>query len=158
MLLELAPYCDKLTDITAIDKWALAAWREQWRPAMPHGKPWTDWNWQAEADGWQKRHVDRFEVAIWSNDQLCGMAIGKPSAARNNLSIYLLQGHPLANHALKGALLGVILDIAEAYGTALNCRELRLVKPLGGALPLYQKAGFRLEKPKSVAPYCVRSI
>jgi hypothetical protein len=158
MLSELSPFIgESLTDITDIDAKALTCWERQWRPNMPSGKSWSDWNWPEDSLRWEK-HIDRLSIAVWSGEQLCGLALGKPSQARNNLSIYLLQGSPVESHALKGKVLPIVIDVASAYGTALGCRELRLVKPLSGMVGKYQDLGFQLEKDHRSAPYCVRSL
>lgn len=158
MLLELAPYLYVPLDLTGIDQRALDAWEAQWVPAASPGQPWSTWNWKTEAKNWYKC-IDRFEVAIWSEGCLCGLAIGKPSDRRNNLSVYLMQGCPIEDHPLKGKILGIVLDVAEAYGTALSCRELRLVQPLRGMLPYYRKLDFRLVRcGKNALPYCVREL
>ena len=158
ILTQLTPVIgESLTDITDINSKALECWEKQWLSFIPSGRSWSDWNWRDDVAEW-KRHIDRFEVAIWSGRQLCGLALGKPSQARNNLSVYLLQGSSVENHPLKGKVLAIVIDAAGAYGTALGCRELRLVKPLSGMVGKYQDLGFRLVKEHRSAPYCVRSL
>lgn len=158
MLASLAPFLDApLTDLTDIDEAALECWEQQWLSAIPRGEPWSGWDWRDESRGW-RRHLDRFEVAIWSGEQLCGLAIGKPSERRQNLSIYVAQGSPVRDHPLKGQIMPIVLDVAGAYGTALSCRELRLVNPLAGPLRRYEALGFALENPKGAPPYCVRPL
>lgn len=158
ILAEICPYIGpSLTDLTEINWSAIRAWESQWRPSMPQGKIWSDWDWRTDTRAW-KRHVDCFEVAVWSGNQLCGLGVGKPSANRNNMSVYLLQGSPVANHPLSGKILAIVLDVAAAYGTALGCRELRLVRPLSGMVGKYQSLGFRLVSSSGSAPYCVRRL
>ncbi|MFM2044959.1 MAG: hypothetical protein RLY86_3535 [Pseudomonadota bacterium] len=158
VLERIAPYYPGLlTDIRDIDDAALSCWRREWLPCTPPDRAWSDWDWSREVRAW-RRHVDCFEVAIWSDNHLCGMALGKPSDARNNMSVYLLQGSPVPNHPLSGQVLPIILESAASYGYALGCRELRLVKPLDGPMSRYQSMGFRLVNARSSAPYCVRSI
>lgn len=155
---RLVPFCaGQLTDIRDIDEAALTSWRQQWLPVIQSGLPWSGWDWAREVSAWRK-HVDCFEVAVWSGDQLCGMALGKPSDGRNNISVYLLQGSPLRPHPLMGRVLPIILESAAAYGYALGCREMRLIKPLADALPRYQAMGFRLVNSRRSSPYCVRPL
>src|SRR3546814_18427447 len=94
MLLQFASFTEGVTDISPINGKTLSAWERQWLPVMPPNEQWSHWDWRREAGNWRK-HIDRFEVAIWSNHQLCGLAVGKPSQRRNNLSIYMLQGSPV---------------------------------------------------------------
>jgi hypothetical protein len=157
-LAAIAPFIGApLTDISSINSKALRAWREQWLPAMPEGKEWSDWDWAAQLGNWTK-HIDRFEIAVWSGETLCGLAIGKPSQKRQALSIYALQGSPIENHPLKGKILAICIDAALAYGTALGCQELRLVKPVGGIIGRYGRLGFTLVRPYNAAPYCTRMV
>ena len=145
--------------LTEINETALLAWEQQWLPDL--GKvegEWRAWNWREQMRHWRRRHVDRFEVAIWSDEELCGLAVGKPSDRRNNLSIYLLQASPRPDRALKGFVLPIAVETAAAYGTRCRCRELRLVNPLEGVVQRYLDLGFTLEVGTSAAPYCVRPI
>jgi hypothetical protein len=146
-----------LTALTAIDDRALECWERQWQSAKAPGLEWSDWDWRAVTSVWWK-HIDRFEVAIWSDDHLCGLGIGKPSQRRNNLSVYMLEGSPIVDHPLKGHILLTVLETAQAYGTALECKELRLVKPLQGMIGRYEKLGFQLETPYKATAYCRRNI
>ena len=114
-----------LTDLTDINRHSLRAWEQQWLPAMPAGKEWSDWDWSRGMARWRKC-ADRFEVAVWSGNQLCGLAVGKPSAGRGNLSLHAIQGSPIENHPLKGKILPIVIDTAGAYGTALQCKEYAL--------------------------------
>jgi hypothetical protein len=158
VLLDVARFLDKpLTDLTGITHHAVASWEQQWLPGMPQGLPWSDWDWKAEISNWSRQH-DRFELAIWSGSSLCGLAIGKPSGSRENLSIYAMQGCPDATHPLKGRILTIVIEVAEAYGTALKCKELRFVSPLAGAISRYAARGFRLETPRNAPSYCVRPL
>jgi hypothetical protein len=158
MLVELAPFTDgPLTNLTGIDRRALHCWEQEWRPATRQDQPWSEWDWRAGVQRWT-RCIDRFEVAIWSGEQLCGLAIGKPSDRRQNLSIYAVQGSPVENHPLRGKVLPIVIDVAGAYGTALGCKELRFVNPLPGMIRVYERLGFELETRTVVAPYCVRPL
>lgn len=157
------------TVLTEISDEALDAWELQWSPKR--SEPIGGWNWRNVCDHFRRRHKKRFEVAIWAREKnpcdpnsnpamtLCGLAIGKPSDRHNNLSVYVLESSPVRGHPLGGKILVIALDTAKAHALALNCKELRLIKPLSSMMPKYEALGFKLQNSnKRIAPYCVREV
>ncbi len=61
-------------------------------------------------------HPEKFEVAVWKGDELCGIAIGRHEEAAENdyVSIRVAEGSPVPNHALKGHILRIV-DTAACY-------------------------------------------
>jgi hypothetical protein len=146
--------------LSRIDDATLQGWNEQWRPHMPQGQAWSDWDWREEMSCWRGRKVRRrFDAAIWSGQRrLCGLVVGLPSRRRSNLTIRALQGCPLADHPLKGNILAIVDELADMYGTALGCRELRFWKPLQGMVPTYQRMDYELVLRKGIPLYCRRPL
>jgi len=140
---------------TTIDAWALHAWETQWRPRFRGGD--GEWDWRRERFGYQNWPA-RFDVAVWSGEDLCGLGIGKPSKASTFLAVNLLEGSPVSDHPLKGAIRFCVVEAAIAYAELLECRELRLMRPLPGAVPLYVDMGFSLAPPLDRPPYCFLRI
>ena len=156
-LSRIAAILPDLTDLTFIDETALTEWQQQWLPAMPPGHPWSDWDWGAEMQRWAgQRH--RLDLAIWSREHLCGLAIGRSSPRKQNFSFRVLQGSPIDQHPLKGQILPILIEIGTMYGTALDCRQLRFLQPLPGMIPVYERMGFRLARTSGGVHYCVRSL
>jgi hypothetical protein len=157
-LVQIASFIDApLTDLTLIDGTALRAWREIWVPTMPEGEEWSDWDWEVEMNNW-KGEMARFELAIWSDDQLCGLAVGKPSRRRQCLGIHGLQGSPVEYHPLKSKIMLIVIEAAEKYAAALGCLELRFMNPLAGMVSQYEKHGFLLAKESKSVAYCYRQL
>ena len=138
-----------LIRLTEIDETALFAWR-QWirRDDRPGG-----WDWRA-AHRSVRSHLNRFEVAIWSGYVLCGLAIGKASRGDSHLAIRLLEGNPAPAHPLKGKVAICALEAADRFARVLQKRQLRLIDPLPGALPTYQRLGFTVAPGNPRPPYC----
>lgn len=111
--------------LQTIDAVALKEWETRWLPNLRGPVAGHDWNWRQERAGYD-RSQDRFEVAVWSAGELCGLGIGKPSNSYSCLAVNLLQGSPVLNHPLKGAIRHIIVDAAIAYAEALKIKELRL--------------------------------
>jgi hypothetical protein len=147
-----------LTDLTWINDRALDAWERQWVPQLPAGKEWSDWDWRGVAASRSPKLRRRFDVAVWSDDHLCGLAYGVPSLRRQNLTIRALQGSPVANHPLRGKILAIVHELAAMYGTALGCQELRFSKPLPGMIPYYEGLGFKLARPQKGVIHCARPL
>ncbi len=135
-----------------IDDAALAAWTEQWRPAHQPGSP-GGWDWARERRAWQGV-IGRFEAALWHGPVLCGLALGKPSDGPSHLAVRLLEGNPVPAHPLRREVARSLLVAAEEYARALGKRELRLIQPLPGALPIYRALGFALAPTRARPPYC----
>ena len=152
-----------LSAITRIDDDALEAWRQQWLPAidaakdMPGWSDWSDWDWGKEMQR-SSLGPKRFDMAIWSGGQLCGLALGRTSPKRNNFSVYVMQSVPVVDHPLKGHIIPIVIDISTSYGTALQCRELRFLKPLTGMIPVYERFRFELVRTSQHVQYCRRSL
>jgi hypothetical protein len=140
--------------LTSIDDMALEAWEEQW---AGHPDRRFDWDWRSERRAWDS-NLSRFEVAVWSDDHLCGLAIGKISKGREHLAIYILEGSPDNDHPLKQRVRHCVVEAAEAYAVTTGCKRLYLLNPLEGALQLYLQMGFSLAKTKAKVVACVKEL
>jgi hypothetical protein len=140
--------------LSSINKAALQAWQNHWMPrsTRPGG-----WNWREQRSRLAST-VSRFDVAIWSGEVLCGLAIGKPSKGPSHLTIQLLEGNPAETHPLKGSVAECAVEAGISYARLLEKAQLRLLRPLPGALPTYRRLGFKLEPESLKAPYCYLEI
>lgn len=156
LLTQILPAVDPHAVLCApIDGDALNAWTQQWRPHHRVSQP-GGWRWPEQCQAFRNVY-NRFELALWHGDSLCGLAIGRPSRGRQALSVHLLEGCP-APHPLKGAVRFCIMEAAQAYAEELECRELRLIRPLPDVLPYYERMGFTLAKGMTRRPYCARLV
>lgn len=140
--------------LTQINEDALEAFEEHWL-YHPHRR--VEWDWREQVESWENR-PSHFEVAIWCNSYLSGLAIGKVSDGKLVLSIYLLEGSPVNTHPLKGLVRFCVVEAAEAYGTILGCDELHLRQPVDGALPLYFDMGFSLATNQANIVVCAKEL
>lgn len=109
-----------------IDQNVLDTWRMYW---SGHSQRLNDWDW-VEYQRHYRNSPSRFELAVWSSSQLCGMALGKPSSGRENLSVVILEGSPNRLHPLKGIMRHFLIETAQFYAVTLQCRYLYLLDPL----------------------------
>lgn len=152
LLTATAPQCvGAAVRLTAIDAVALDAWWQTWLPNYHGGA--GGWNWATERAGYQT-DPRRFDLAIWGNDKLCGLALGKPNKGKTILNVNLMEGNPVSNHPLKGAIRHCVIDAAVRYADILNAMEVRLREPLKGVIPLYEDMGFSLDGLAENPPYC----
>ena len=114
------------------------------------------WPWPPMVAEWRQDHPNRFELAIWKDGVLCGLALGRPSAGPSHLSLYYMEGNPDPGHPLRDRVTAVTLAALSAYCVVLGKRELRLVESLPELVSFYCSPPFSFElvTPKREAPYC----
>jgi hypothetical protein len=136
-----------------IDATALAAWAA-WQARR------VAWPWPEMVADWRRGHPDRFEVAVWSNDVLCALALGRPAPKAAHMSLHYLEGSPDPGNPLRRKVAATVITALRAYAIVLGKEELRLVEPLAQLVPFYcsPAMGFELVSLRGAAPYCRRSI
>jgi hypothetical protein len=83
-------------ELRAIDRSALVAAGE-----------WSDrrvvWPWDVMAAHWRRNHPDRFELAVWRDSVLCGLALGHPAPAAAHVSLRYIERNPSSANPLRVA-------------------------------------------------------
>jgi hypothetical protein len=117
------------------------------------------WKWNDLASYWRRGRPERFEVAVWNNGVLCGLALGHPSKGPSHLGLHFIEGgNP--NHPLRGELALIVIAAMRSYAVILGKQELRLIDPLPEVIPFYcsPEVGFELVRPDGDRPYCRRRL
>lgn len=134
---------------TAIDDDALRSWyasKDRW-----------EFPWDEIAEHFRRNDPDRFEIAIWTADELCGLAIGRPSKGDDNVTLHFLERR--SDHAaLKGWIAQIATDAAESYGKLLGKQWVKLKDPRPGAIPHYRALRFALAETSGKTTYYARKI
>jgi hypothetical protein len=143
-----------------IDGYALETRRRTW--TFPHWSGSGGWNWDALVRPVLRR-PSGFPLAVWSGDQLLGLAIGRASKRRasgrhHTLSIHYVETHPDPFHPLRSHILSIVFEAAEQYGDALGAERLRLVAPIPALMPLYLGTRFGIAGRYGHALYLERAI
>jgi hypothetical protein len=130
--------------LTDIDGYALEIRRRTW--TFPHWSGSGGWDWDVLARPVLRR-PSGFPIAVWSGDQLVGLAVGRTSKRRasgrhHTLSIHYVETHPDPRHPLRSHILEIVFEAAEQYGRALGAERLRLVAPLPALMALYLRGHF----------------
>ncbi|HEY0036959.1 MAG TPA: hypothetical protein VGB66_09755 [Longimicrobium sp.] len=146
--------------LTDIDGYALETRRLTW--TFPHWSGSGGWDWDALVRPVLRR-PSGLPLAVWSGDQLLGLAIGRASKRRawgrhHTLSIHFVETHPDPRHPLRSHILEIVFEAAEQYGRALGAERLRLVAPLPALMPLYLRTRFEIAGRHGHALYLERAI
>lgn len=146
--------------LTDIDARALDVWARTWAGAHPLG--YGGWDWAALVARVCSR-PSAFQVAVWSGDNLCGLAVGRiskrrASGRRHTVSLHYLEASPNRDHPLRGRIAPLVITAAEAYGRELGAWRIRLVDPLPGVFRLYERLGFRIARPITTPLYFEKRI
>lgn len=109
--------------------------------ALTAAKPWRE----AQRIGWEWRSVlmlttNRFDLAVWHDGMLCGLAYGPATADR--IAIAYLQGNPDPTHPLKGYVIDIAVAALEAQALAADAAEMRLPRQLPELVRVYGERGY----------------
>lgn len=106
------------------------------------------WDWRTARDSYRRNHVERIELAIWHEEQLCGLMLGKASRGRLVVKINFLQGGG-SDSPLKGYVLPIATRCAELYAAALNAEWVGVQDPLDSdeLIEYYRTIGFVEDDP-----------
>jgi hypothetical protein len=134
----------KLT-VTRISENAIDFIDEIWAPHPARPAPW-DWK-GVLLRTLRTSHPRRFEVALWADKVLCGVAIGRLSQAKEWVSVTFVEGNPDSGHPLKGKVLAASLLGARLYAALMERADgsspaVRVLNPLTQVLPHYHRAGY----------------
>lgn len=102
-------------------------------------------------------------VAIWSGERLCGLGVGRTSrrrafGVRHTVSVHFIESAHDRDHPLRHAVATLVIAAAESYGRLLGATRIRLIEPLSGVIPLYERLGFVVAWKAGQPVYCDRRI
>ena len=120
-----------------------------------------------EAEGWNFRwrrivgqtrpYLRRFEVAVWKDGRLLGLAVGRASRGPDNVTIHYLErsraDNPLATHFAM-----IALDATDNYAKIISRQRVKLKNPAPGVIKKYQALGFSLAETYRGATYYERRV
>lgn len=146
--------------LTETDEVTITAWRAQWRGSHPSG--YGNWDWERFLRrAW--RRPSAFHVAVWSEDRLCGLGVGRlskrrPAGLRHTLSLHFMESAHDHQHPLRHAVAALVIAAADAYGRLAGASRLRLIQPLPGVVHYYEAFGFEVAREAGQSVYCERRI
>jgi hypothetical protein len=101
--------------------------------------PHFSWN---EVVGWKAREPLALDIAIWFDEELCGLCFANPNNSRRRIRIVRLEGRPREVHPLKNRIAPLAILVIEQYAQMIGGRFIEVQEPLEGAISIYQQLGF----------------
>jgi hypothetical protein len=91
---------------------------------------------------WKAREPLALDIAIWFDDELCGLCFANPNKSRLRIRIVRLEGRPKEAHPLKKRIATLAMIAIEHYAQIIGSRLLEVQEPQKGAVSIYQELGF----------------
>lgn len=102
---------------------------------------------------WKRKDAKGLDLAIWYEQNLCGLCYATPRRSAICLKIVLLQGDPDKLHPLRGLIAPVALLAAEFYARMLECREIEIQDPDPNVVFYYRELGFDFDQTNRLVIY-----
>ncbi|WP_445355699.1 hypothetical protein ACJJI5_05025 [Microbulbifer sp. EKSA008] len=121
----------------------------------------TNFDWETDTRIYRKMYPKRFELAIWYQNRLESLSLGRPSFKGTRLRLELIER--VAGYSmLKGRSFAITELALIAYANLLGADEIRIMQPINAAV-----RDFYVQKGYSYVPstgarhfpdYCVKKI
>jgi hypothetical protein len=141
-----------------LNRAAIREFRKTWLPLYDHPRRDGQWEWENEILPRFAKDPDAFRLAIWSDSQLCGLALGTVTNNLKGVIVNFIAGSPDPNHPLRGSILSAAIAAAEEYARGLGASRLYLADPATGLLASFKSLGFKVAKGRDGTAYCVREV
>lgn len=96
----------------------------------------VDWPWMGGYRNYSYSYPKRFELAIWYNDLLCSLSLGRPSYMGSRLRLEFIESRP-EEHPLRGRVTPIVVSVAEVYAVLIGASQLRIIDPVDRRLIEY---------------------
>lgn len=122
----------KLIDATALaqsQRWSVSSRRK------------VDWDWVEGYNAFKFRYPKRFEMALWHNDVLASLSLGRPTYQGTKLRLDFIEGNPEKPGGVR--VFEPTFLAMVGYAQALGASELRIMNPINGDVRrYYERFGF----------------
>ncbi len=129
--------------IREIDHLALES-QTQWCHAEGQG---IGWDWYEIMMLYRRDEVDRVDMAIWADEILTGLALGKVSAGKLVVRVNFLEANGDKAHPLKGLVFPIVDTWLEQYAVALGAEYIGVQEPYEGVKDYYRQFGYEDSDP-----------
>ncbi|MBP0018954.1 MAG: hypothetical protein J7647_15575 [Cyanobacteria bacterium SBLK] len=142
---EFTRILDKPVRLSRIDDVALTAWSNTWKSNSDRELLNGSLSWIEKKQYNDKQYPEkrRFDVAVWSQDELCGLSLGYLSKDSTYHAIHYLEESLLLTQPLKGYILNIILVVGMEYAKLMRKKYLRLIEPNLELIEVYKNLGFK---------------
>lgn len=122
----------RLIDPTALaqsERWNLSSRRKM------------DWGWVEGYSSFKYRHPKRFEMALWHNNILASLSLGRPTYQGTKLRLDFIEGNPDKPGGVR--VFEPTFLAMVGYAQALGAGELRIMNPINNDVRrYYERFGF----------------
>lgn len=117
-------------------------------PALAQSERWqlssrrkVDWEWVQGYNAFRFRYPKRFEMALWYNDILVSLSLGRPTYQGTKLRLDFIEGNPDKPGGVK--VFEPTFLAMVGYAQALGASELRVMNPINDDVRrYYERFGF----------------
>jgi hypothetical protein len=117
-----------------IDSSALAA-SKVWESSSSRR---VNWDWMEGYAAFKFRYPKRFELAIWSDNKLQSLTLGRPTYNGTALRLDYIEAGPSKDKNLK--IVPAALFVMITYAEVLDATELRIMKPVNEEVKKYYES------------------
>ncbi|MEI8602313.1 hypothetical protein P4S55_16435 [Shewanella sp. PP-Sp27a-2] len=113
--------------------------------------------WNKKVEIYRKRFNKRLELAIWYEDQLCCLMLGRVSRRNAITGLYFIDGN-YGTKLLKGRRLEIATTYLDTFSVALSVEWTAIREPYCAVEPLYKQLGYTEKDPydKNLDALCKR--
>lgn len=95
---------------------------------------------------WKSKDAKGLDLAIWHQQNLCGLCYATPRRSTVCLKIVLLEGDPDKSHPLRGLIAPIAILAADFYARMLGCTEIEIQDPDPNVVFYYRELGFEFDQ------------
>ena len=119
------------------------------RKALNATKLWSNsslrkyhWDWETNYSYYRMSYPKRFEIALWEQNQLIAISLGRPTYNASGLRLDVVEAMPRDIGERSSAFDKIILAY-EIYARMLNANHIRIMNPVNDAVKaLYESYGY----------------
>jgi hypothetical protein len=101
----------------------------------------VDWDWKFGAQMYRNRYPNRFELAVWYNNTVCGLSLGRPSYNGTRVRLDFIERVSGAN-ALKGRVTPIAVTAYEVYARLIGASQVRIIRPAEALITYYSSLNY----------------
>lgn len=101
----------------------------------------VDWDWKFGAQMYRNRYPNRFELAVWYNNTVCGLSLGRPSYNGTRVRLDFIERVSGVN-ALKGRVTPIAVTAYEVYARLINASQVRIINPAQALITYYSSLNY----------------
>lgn len=139
-----------LTEFTAREaSFAHLTWNNQTNGRRPN----SPWDWTQIWSQWGYSRPKQFNMSLYYDTMLCGIALGRPSRQKTRMKLELVESHPDRAHPLKNRVFAITLRALENYALLIGAEEIRIMKPHRKLRDYYRSFHLTFVEGKEVGDY-----